>query len=204
MRAHRLFQWLVVVLCAASSAMLLAQGADCGKIVAMAKMARAKSSAAVAAERQKAGDSYRAQVVFATRSLELRLGDKKAAALLLSLIPQDEGQHTTWMAMGDSLCSAESLADMKSLGGLGERLSHDLARAVLLVPDKLPDYIAYAPTSVQDPHSDYAVQMESVCRAKHPDFVKAVDGLPSDKRDWFIKHVLNPNGCHALALPEAE
>ncbi len=106
--------------------------------------------------------------------------------------------------MGDSQCSAESLADMKSLGGLGERLPRDLARAVLLVPDKLPSYVSYAPISVQDPHSDYAVQMQAVCRAEHPEFVRAVEGLPTDKRDWFVKHVLNPDGCHALALPEAE
>lgn len=130
--------------------------------------------------------------------------DKSAAVLLLNLIPVDDAQHTTWMTLGDALCSAESVADMKSLGGLGERLPHDLAKAVLLVPDKLPGYIAYASTSVQDPHSDYAVQMQTVCRAKHPEFAKAVEGLPADKRDWFVKHVLNPDGCHALALPEAE
>lgn len=204
MRAHRLLQWLAVVLCVASSGVLSAQEPNCGEIVAMARMAGAKSSAAVAAEKQKAGDSYRAQVVFAARSLELRPGDNKAAVLLLSLIPQDGGQHTTWMTMGDSLCSAESVADMGSLGGLGEHLPRDLARAVLLVPDKLPGYVSYAPTSVQDPHSDYAVQMQAVCRGKHSEFLKAVEGLPADQRDWFVKHILNPDGCHALALPEAE
>jgi|SRR5438067_6063636 hypothetical protein len=204
MRTHRLFQWLIVALCAASSGMLFAQEPNCGEVVSMAKMARARSSAVVAAEKQKVGDSYRAQVVFAARSFELRPMDKGAAVRLLNLIPVDDAQHTTWMTLGDALCSPESTADMKSLGGIGERLPHDLAKAVLLVPDKLPGYIVYAPTSVQDPHSDYAVQMQTVCRAKHPGFLKAVEGLPADKRDWFVKHVLNPDGCHALALPEAE
>lgn len=205
MRTNRLFQWLVsaaigTVFCGASSA----QELNCDQAAAMARMARARSSAMVAAEKQKAGDSYRAQVVFAARSLELRPMDKKAAVLLLNLIPQDDAQHTTWMTLGDALCSGESAADMKSLGRLGEHLPRDLAKAVLLVPDKLPSYVSYAPTSVQDPHSDYAVQMQTVCRAKHPSFVKAVEELPADKRDWFVKHVLNPDGCHALALPEAE
>jgi hypothetical protein len=170
----------------------------------MARMAHGQSSAAVAAEKQKAGDSYRAQVVFAARSFELRPMDKGAAVRLLNLLPQDDTQHTTLMTLGDSLCDKESVAEMKSLSRIGERLGRDFAKAVLLVPDKLPGYVAYAPTSVQDPHSDYAVQMEAVCRASHPGFVKAVEGLPSDKRDWFVKHVLNPDGCHALALPEAE
>lgn len=205
MRALRLSKRLLVaVLCVACGWELHGQEQNCGEIVAVARMARAKSPAIVTAEKQKAGGSYRAQVVFAARSFELRPMDKSAAVRLLNLIPVDDAQHTTWMTLGDALCSAESAADMKSLGGLGERLPHDLAKAVLLVPDKLPGYIAYAPTSVQDPHSGYAVQMQTVCRAKHPAFVKAVGGLPADKRDWFVKHVLNPDKCHALALPEAE
>jgi hypothetical protein len=167
-------------------------------------MARAKSSEAVIAEKQKAGDNYRAQVVFAVRSLELRPTDKDAAVLLLNLIPQNDAQHTVLMTLGDSLCDEESVAEMKSLGGLGDRLPHDLARAVLLVPDKLPSYVSYAPISVQDPHSDYAVQMQTVCRAKHSEFLKAVEGLPTDQKNLFVKHVLNPDGCHGLALPEAE
>lgn len=205
MRAHRLFQWLLaMILCAGSSGMLAAQRSNCREIAAIARMARAKSSAMVTVEKQKAGDSYRAQVVFAARSFELRRGDRRAAVLLLNLIPQDDRQHTTLMTLGDALCSGESAADMKSLGGLGERLPRNLAKAVLLAPDKLPGYVSYAPTSVQDPHSDYAVQMQTVCRTKHPEFMQAVEGLPTDKRDWFVKHVFNPEGCHALALPEAQ
>jgi hypothetical protein len=48
------------------------------------------------------------------------------------------------------------------------------------------------------------MQMQTVCRGKHAEFMKAVEELPSGKRSWFIKHVFNPQGCHALALPEAE
>lgn len=204
MRAHRLFHCLVVVLCAASSSVLSAQEPNCDQIAAMTRMTRAKSSEAVIAGKQKAGDSYRAQVVFAARSFELRPRDRSAAVRLLNLLPQDDAQHTTLMTLGDSLCDQESVAEMKSLSRLEEHLGRDFARAVLLVPDRLPGYVDYATTSVHDPHSDYAVQMEAVCRASHPWFVKAVEGLPADKRDWFVKHILNPDGCHALALPEAE
>lgn len=191
-----------VLLCLASARSALAQDVNCEEIGAMAKIARARSSATVTAGKEKAGDSYRAQVVFAARSIELRPTDKNFAVLLLDLIPQDDGQQSTWLTLGDSLCSVESVADMKSLSQLGEHLPRDLARAVLLAPDKLPNYVAYASTSVQDPHSDYAVQMQNVCRANHHAFVKAVEELPADKMDWFTKHILNPDGCHALALPE--
>jgi len=205
MNTIRTFKWLVgATLCMASAGVLSAQESNCEEIGAMAKIARARSSAVVATEKQKAGDTYRAQVVFAARSLELRPKDKSAAVFLLNLIPQDDGQQSTWMTLGDSLCSGESIADMKSLSQLGEHLPRDLARAVLLAPEKLPIYVAYASTSVQDPHSDYAVQMQQVCRANHPEFVKAVEGLSADKKEWFVKHVLKPAGCHALALPEAK
>jgi len=204
MRANRLFKWVVgAAISTVFCGVLSAQEPNCDQTAAMARMARAKSSAVLAAEKRRAGDSYRAEVVFAARSFELRPTEQRAA-VLLNLIPQDDGQHTTWMTLGDSLCSAETVADMKSLARVGESLPRELARAVLLVPDRLPSYVAYAPTSVQDPHSDYAVQMQTVCRAKHPEFVKAVGELPTDKKDWFVKHVLNPEGCHALALPEAE
>ncbi len=186
-RADRLFPWFVgavisTVCCGVSSA----QEPNCDQTTAMARMARAKSSAALVAEKRGAGDSYRAEVVFTARSFELRPTEQRAT-VPLDIIPQDDGQHTTWITLGDSLCSAETIADMKSLARVGENLPRELARAVLLVPNKLPSYVAYAPTSVQDPHSDYAVQMQTVCRAKHPEFVKAVGGLPTDKKGLVRK-----------------
>jgi len=205
MTTKRLFKvFAPAALCVAFCGALFAQEPNCDEIAAMARMARAKSSAALTAEKQKAGNSYRAQVIFAARSLEFHRMERRAAVQLLNLIPKDDGQQNTLMTLGDSLCNSETVSDMKSLGRLAEGLPHGLARAVLLVPNKLPDYVAYALISTQDPHSDYAVQMQTVCRGKHSEFMKAVDELPSDKRGWFIKHVFNPPGCRALALPEAE
>lgn len=205
MKTLRAFKWLFgMAVCIAFCGILFAQRPDCGEIAAMARMARTKSSTVLVAEKQKAGDSYRARVAFAARAFELHPTEQRAAILLLSLIPQNEAQHNTWMTLGDSLCSNEAIADMKSLAQIGENLPHDLAKAVLLAPDKLPSYVAYASTSVQDPHSDYAIQMQTVCRVRHLEFLKAVEELPTDKRNWLVKHVLNPDGCRVLALPEAE
>jgi hypothetical protein len=176
----------------------------CSEVHAIARISRATSLAELDKAKQNSGGSYRTQIVLSARSFELQPGSRDAAVSLLNRLPQDDAQHATLMTLGDSLCDKESVVEMKSLSRLGERLPRDLAKAVLLVPDKLPGYVAYASTSVRDPHSDYAVQMQAVCRAKHSEFVKAVEALPSDQRDWFSKHVLNPEDCHALALPEAE
>lgn len=205
MKTLRLVKVVVIAaLCWFPLTGLSAQEVNCVEVAAMARMARAKSSAVLTAEKIQAGDSYRAQLVFAARLLQLRPTQRHAADLLLNLIPKDDGQQTTWMTLGDAMCGAERVSDMKSLGRLGESLPRDLAKAVLIVPDRMLDYVSYAYSSIQDPHSDYAVQMQTVCRVKHAEFVKAVEGLPIDQKDWFVKHVFNPDVCHALALPEAE
>jgi hypothetical protein len=198
--------WLALLFAALSQASNAqdASNVPCDQVHTIAHMALANSRAALAKAKHHAGENYRAEVVYAARSFELQPRDRDAAVSLLNLLPKDDTQHATLMTFGDSLCDGESDAEMKSLSRLGERLARDFAKAVLLAPDKLPSYVSYAATSVGDPHSDYAVQMESVCRSKHSEFVKAVEGLPVDQRDWFVKHILNPDGCHALALPEAE
>jgi hypothetical protein len=180
-----------------------ATNVPCDQVAAIAHMARANSLAVLAKAKRSAGTSYRAEIIFETRSFELQPGNRSAAVTLLKLIPQDGAQHTTLMTLGDSLCDSESVAEMKLLGRVGDRLPHDFSKAILLAPEMLPKYVAYASTSVQNPHSDYAMQMQTVCRADHSSFLKAVEGMPADKRDWFEKHVLNPHGCRAIALPEA-
>lgn len=183
---------------------LVAQEPNCSELAAIANMARANTSSKIAVEKRAAGNSYRAEVVFAARSYEVRQQDKDVALALLNLLPQNDEQHVTWVTMGDSLCDNESVTDMKSLGKLAERLPRDLAKAVLIVPSKMPNYASVASIFAHDPHSDYAVEMEAVCRANHVEFLKAVEEQSIDKRDWFVKHILNPEGCRALALPEAE
>jgi hypothetical protein len=65
-------------------------------------------------------------------------------------------------------------------------------------------YISYASVSTQDPHSDYAVQMQSVCQARHIEFEKAVDKFSPSDKSWFVSRIFNPDRCNALAYPEAE
>jgi len=166
-------------------------------------MARAISSKDLADSRLNAGDSYRAQVIFAMKQFELYPQKHDTAVLLLNLIPKDEAQHHILMTLGDHLCGTESYHEMKLFDSLGDRVPREMARAVLLAPDKISEYVAYSVISVQDPHSDYAIQMQKVCRAKHPEFLKAVETLPREKKDQFLKYVFDPDACNALTLPDA-
>jgi len=186
------------------------ENVPCNQLHAIARMSQAKSLSALVKAKSVAGNSYRAEIVFMARSFELQPRDKNAALSLLNLLPQnnvrpqDNVQQGTLMTLAESLCDDESDAEMTSLARIRDGLSRDFAKAVLLAPEMLPRYIAYASISVGDPHSNYAVQMQAVCRARHSEFIKAVEGLQTVQRDWFVKHVFNPEGCHALALPEGE
>jgi len=203
MKTHEIASCMVALtLLFTSCKVLLAQKPDCSEIKAIAMMARAISTAELAASREKAGESYRAQIVYAAKLIELDPQRQDAAVLLLNLIPKDDEQQQTLMTLGEHHCETETYHEMKMLSQLGERIPRDLARAVLLVPDKIPEYVAYSIVSVQDPHSDYALQMQKICRARHSEFIEAVKNLPRAKRDRFLKYVFDIDGCNALSLPE--
>lgn len=207
-----LYRITALVYCLSSCTVLIAQQADktepisktnCSEIEALAGMTSAKSSAVLMNWKPKAGDSYRAKVVFAFSSFELHPIDADAAAAVLDLIPQNDQQDLVWHSLdGAADCLTESEKDMRTLDRLQARLPHDLATAVLLVPSKMLAYVSYANTSGADPNSDYAVQMQRVCRVKHREFVKAVDQLPPNIKKWFLSGTFNPDGCHALKFPE--
>jgi hypothetical protein len=188
---------------------LSAQKPNCSEIHAMARMTTAKSASALSAWHRKAGDSYRAKVVYSFRLFELHPTDPRAASSILDLIPQSEKQGLEWYSFSDYLdCKsatdddAESWAEVRMLAGLGGRLPRDLARAVLLVPSKMLAYVSYANASSQFPDSDYAMRMRAVCRARHREFVKAIDELYPDAKSWLLASTFNPEGCKALHFPE--
>ncbi len=153
-------------------------------------------------EKQSTGDSYSAQLIFASRAFDLHPNDAKDAVRLLDLIPKNDAQETVWLNLADGLCPGESFEEMKILGRLRDNLPRAFARAVLIAPDKMQDYVSYAIEAVQDPHNDYAVQMRTVCKERHEAFQEAVNKLSPRDRDWFPKHILDPAGCRVRALPE--
>jgi len=203
MKTHEMASCVVVLtLFFTSCKVLSAQKPDCSENKAIAMMARAISTAELTAFRGKAGESYRAQIVYAAKLMELDPQRQDAAVLLLNLIPKDDEQQHLLITLGEHHCETESYHEMKMLNQLEERIPRDLARAVLLVPAKIPEYVAYSIISVQDPHSDYALQMQKICRARHPEFIEAVKNLPKFKRDRFLKYIFDIDGCNALSLPE--
>ncbi len=170
----------------------------------MVGMARAKTSRELEAAHQSAADTYPAQVVFAYRAFQLRSNSSADAERLLLLIPQSDEQLGMVISLGDSLCESESITDMEVLGAVSDGFARELANAVLVVPRLMDAYVAHSLDEVQNPHSDYAVRMRTVCRRQHRRFLAAVHELPKDKQRWFAEHVMEPQSCRVIALPEAE
>jgi len=159
-------------------------------------------------------EAYRGRLVFSIRQFELSPKNPHAADELLSLIPTSDEEELAIASLSAFLCQSESEADLKVLSALGDRLAGDLARAVVLVPKQMNAYVVYAAEAVQDPDSDYAVQMQRVCHARHAAFLRSVNALGSGApekgnfatagSEWFRKHIFDPDRCRALAIPEAE
>jgi len=192
-----------MVFCAIS----FAQEPGCIDTTALGRMARATSIAALKARKLRTGDSYRAQVVFAARMLETDPKNRGAAESLLNLIPKeiDGPEQAVWLELDEldqCISGGLSESDLNALWLLQHHLPRLLAKAVLLVTNKMPEYVAYAYISIQNPDSDYAIQMKRVCRAQHRIFLSAVEKMPTEDRKWFMEKIFSPNDCHALALPE--
>ncbi|MGD0479203.1 MAG: hypothetical protein ABSA42_03465 [Terracidiphilus sp.] len=198
--------WVIFAACFTLCGALLSQEPGCLEISRMAAMARAKTPAALKASKEKAGDSYRAQLIFAARMLEIDPRNKTAAESLLNLLPKDEfgPEQTAWLDLAQlEQCPSGGpyVGESKPLDVLEYHLPRLAARAVLLAPDKMFDYVSYAQFSVT-PESDYAVQMRKVCMARHQQFVDAANRLPPKDKSWFVSKIFNPDGCRTIAFPE--
>ena len=176
----------------------------CSDVHLLARMARTKSSPALRELGGIAGDSYRSRLVFAFRLFEIDQADMNSALRVIELIPRNADEDAIWHSLEGSLCEHESVEDMKTLGSLQARLPHDLAEAMDRQPNKMYEFISYAYESIQDPQSDYAVQMKTVCRRHHELFLNAVNQMSEKDRNWFTTKIFNSAECRAIALPEAD
>jgi hypothetical protein len=182
----------------------LGQAASCSQVRLLARMAHTNSSPALKRLGALVDGSYRSKLIFAFRLFEIGPAETGSALKVIELIPRNQDQDAVWHSLEGPLCDQESVEDIKALGRLEARLPHDLAKAVDMHPDKMHDFVSYAYQSIQDPESDYAVQMQPVCRHHHGQFLNAVNQMTEKDRNWFAKKIFDPGGCRALALPEAD
>lgn len=200
-------KWLcataLLIVAARADAQVQSQSEGCQTVSLLASMSRADSYRRLMSLRARVANGQQSNLVFAARAFELRPNRINAKALL-ALIPRNEHDDAVWHWFEGMLCDSESLSDMTSLAKMQERLPHTLASAVIVFPENMLEYVSYAYLSIQDPHSDFAIQMTAVCRRRHAQFISAVEQLSDRDRSWFATKIFDPAGCRPLALPEAE
>jgi len=146
---------------------------------------------------------YLIQLVRAAHSFETTQKSKNRALALLDKLPKSEEQFVGWISLGDLLCDGEAVADMKVLGRLGDRLPRLVVRAVIEIPLRLPEVLRFALIARRDPHSDYAVQLQRLCKLQKRAFLAARESLTNTERGDFDFAVFDVRSCRAKALPEA-
>jgi len=204
MRRNRGCCWVLLFISVlAASCALGAADIPCDQVHAAAHIARADSLGALAEEKKTAG-GYIVEIVSAFRAFELQPRSRVLAADLLGEIPSDETQQGLVLSLDSLMCDGEPVAEMEALARIQYHLPRMLARAVELAPEYMKAYVKYSLISVRDPHSDYAIQMQRVCRNRYQEFTKAVAALPEADRKWFMSDVFDPKRCRAIALPEAD
>jgi len=206
MRASRIVKFLeVVLLCSASISPCLQRDPGCLQIVLRNKMAAARTSAALASLHEKANPSYRTELTFAAHGLELEPASKAAADRLLGLLPNEgDPNEAAWLDLVDlEECPSGGLwnNEMDTLFRLEYHLPRLLARAVLLSPEKMAQYIGHTQLFIT-PESDFTIHMQTVCRRQRRAFQDAVNGLSPGDKHWFETIIFDPKSCRAIDLPE--
>lgn len=194
---------VVFAIVAALSGQACAQQWSCAQVHAMARMTRARSLSELNSLATSAGNSYRAHLVFAFRAFEIQPTELTASAVL-DFLPQDDSHTEEWFSLSGWICNEEEDQDVKSLAQLQTRMSRDFAKAVILSPTRMYQYVSYPVIIGLNPHDDYAEEMATVCRRRPREFAAAINQLPAKDRSWFLRVVFEPSDCRALAHPEAE
>jgi hypothetical protein len=197
--------WLALVLLLSFFGIrLVAQDQGCREVTVLKQIVHANSMGKLAHIENENRLDYRANVALAARRFELVPKSRSAASALLDLIPANVDEHVVWITFGDSMCETETIPEMEMFDRFGSRLEHKLTAAVLLLPEKMPEYIGFASEALTNPHSDYAEEMQKVCKSDHLRLLQAINAMPTEDRDWFAHHILDPSSCKALKLAEAE
>lgn len=202
----RMFKLMALTaLCTASVAVSQAREPGCAQISLRAQMASARTSAALDTLRKRDTPTFRNDLVFAARELELNPASKTAADRLLDLLPNEgDPNEAAWLGLVSyEDCPSGGFPNhaLDALFRLEYHLPRELAKAVLLSPERMPTYVAHTELFLT-PESDFTIHMQTVCRKQHAAFLKAVDEFSPRDRKWFSTIAFNPETCHTIFYPE--
>jgi hypothetical protein len=142
-----------------------------------------------------------ARVAYYSSLLALQPESKPAACGLLRNMPRTGSDNALLAFLATSLYPGESVAEIKATGPASWNFSRNLAHALKLCPQYLPEFIQYG-TIALSPTSSYPNWAGRVCRSNPKRFLKAYRTLSAKDQRYITKYVIHPNGCKQIAFPE--
>ena len=198
------FWWALLLISVLKPSLALGMSViPCNQVHAAAQIARTESLKSLAEVKKDAPSGIVIEVVAAFRAFELQPKSRTLAASLLGQIPKDETQQEVLSTLDASICDDESDTEISALARVKYGLPRLLAHAVEIAPEYMNAYLNYSLIALS-PHSDYAVQMQRVCRNRPQQLRNAIAALSKADRNWFTSVVFDPKRCRAIAVPEAE
>jgi len=140
------------------------------------------------------------QVAYYSKLLTLQPDSKTAACGLLRSIPRSEEENDLGQ-LNTSLYPGESYAEIVATGRAFWKFSRNLAHALKLCPQYLPQFIQYG-TIALSPTNSYPNWAARVCRSNPKRFVKAFHTLGAKDQQYIAKYVIHPESCKQIAYPE--
>jgi len=140
------------------------------------------------------------QVVYYSKLLALQPKSKPAACGLLRSIPRSEEENDL-SQLGTSLYPGESDREIKATDRASWHFSRNLAHALKLCPQYLPQFIQYG-TIALSPTNSYPNWAARVCRSNPKRFLQAYRTLSAKDQQYIAKYVIHPESCKQIAYPE--
>jgi hypothetical protein len=191
--------WLTLPLAAAEDAV------SCAQVSAMARMATARSMAALNAARVQTGNDLRAQLVFAVSCFRIKR-DHSSAVALLELLPVYNGDPVAppvaASTLNTYLCDDETDQQFKVLATLAFRIPRYASLAVLNASELMPRYVQYVMQAVGDPDNEITMEMRRVCYRRNPELTRAINALPKRDHEWFRSEIMKPESCVPIHMAE--
>jgi hypothetical protein len=171
-----------------------------------ARLAQARTAARLQQVHSKANVHDKiTELVFYTRWLSLSPQSIPAARGLLKTVPATKEEAIALITLADAPEEGDiSQGEMTALGQINDGWPRMLARAVLLLPASMKEYVVFLALAADDIHSDFTSHAQKVCRKFPKEFRSAVAALPEEDRTYVRRHVFDAEQCKAIFVGEAE
>lgn len=141
------------------------------------------------------------RVAYYSKLLALQPDSKPAACALLQSIPRTREEEADIELLNTILYPGESDAEIDATGRAASNFSRNLAHALKLCPQYLPQFIQYGAIALS-PTSSYLNWAARVCRSNPKRFLQALRTLSVKDQQYIAKYVIHPEGCKQIAYPE--